>query len=421
MEETSQINHHDDALNSPAGFSEADVLDKPCPSISSPINLSIKMEDVEESQALGGSQKRKGAPSPEQSEPDDATPDHSRKRLRTGDFTSREQPRMKKHANFWYSDADTIIVVEDVLYKLSSSRLKDQSELFQDLLSGQPNNHTLEEIEVSHQPEETWYIIRHLTAKDFDVLLNMDRRPTDFCLTMPSFQDVAAILRSATLLKMDGYRAFAIHYLRSWWPSDLCCVTQNRRPYAVETFLLCRQCNVPQVLKPVFYELIRDPRGRFKVPGANASHKQGNTGCSASSQAEHLEERALDALSRDDETLVLRAREIFLIAWFDTTIRNPSRSCALRGSDNKVKQCPSSSKKNSTWEALVHTSGLFQKFMYDPIGGFEALAAVAWKSEAEKWCSQCVERMGEKWTKRAQELWDQLDEILELGEREVAT
>ncbi|KAH7883983.1 hypothetical protein F5I97DRAFT_1969248 [Phlebopus sp. FC_14] len=364
-------------------------------------------------------QKRKDAPSP------DRTPDHSghgdtyaRKRLRTEDTDtdlSGGDKTLEKHATFWYTDADTVIAVENVLYRLSSSRLKDQSEVFRGLLSDEIDATAYEQVTLSDVDGETCYCVQDLAAGDFDVLLSMDRRPTDFCLKVPSFQEVAAILRAASVLKMDGYRAFAISYLENWWPSELCRVSENPRPYAVETFLLGQQCHAPQLLKPVLYELIRDPRWQ-REPDDGQEPDEENELENAWVHVEP-EERGLESLSREDERLVHRARELVLLAWFETTSCNPSRSCVRRASDSK-EQCPSTPKKRSMWEAIVHMSGLFRKYLYDPIRGFDALIAVEWE---DQWCQDCVEQMHALWTKKKEELWDQLDELLSVDRSKLDT
>ncbi|KIJ68849.1 hypothetical protein HYDPIDRAFT_107115, partial [Hydnomerulius pinastri MD-312] len=49
----------------------------------------------------------------------------------------------------------------------------------------------------------------------------MDGRPTECCLKTPSSEEVSAILRAATPLKMIGYRVFAIKYLETRWPLSM--------------------------------------------------------------------------------------------------------------------------------------------------------------------------------------------------------
>ncbi|KAF9229754.1 hypothetical protein BS17DRAFT_744206 [Gyrodon lividus] len=384
---------------------------------------SIKLENSEETLLGVGHQKRKDRSSPDaQSGPQDAIANHTRKRVRTGDvyaMSSGGQSRLQRHATFWYPDADTVLAVEDVLYRLSSSRLKDQSELFSDLLSGEPNVTTLQEVEISRQGDETCYSIRCLAAKDFDVLLNMDRRPTEFHLKMPSFHQVAAILRAASLLKMDDYRAFAINHLESWWPTDVYRIPQNMRPHAVDTFILCRQCDVPQLLRPVFYELVRDQRGRLENTAVQGPNEQSDVTMDDAQPS--LVECSLKLLSREDERLVFRARELFLIAWFDTTSRQPNRSCSQVGSGSKSGQCPSVRRKDIAWDAAVHKSGIFREFMYDPISGLRALAVLEWGNEDARWCNQCVEQMQQNWTEKTEKLWSQLDELLGFDGGEAAT
>ncbi|KAF8845496.1 hypothetical protein BDN67DRAFT_462325 [Paxillus ammoniavirescens] len=331
--------------------------------------------------------------------------------MRSGDAISTALGRqLQKHATYWYPDADTVISVEDVLYRLSSSRLKDQSELFSDLLSGEPSAATLRAVDTSRQGDEvTCYSVRHLAAKDFDVLLRMDRRPTEFHVNTPSFHQVAAILRAASLLKMDGYRAFAINRLESWWPTDVRLISRNPRRHAAEAFILCRQCDVLQLLKPVFYDLVRDQHRR--IEGTAVKESKEEMGVTIDHPESSCVDLGLDALSREDERLVFRARELFLIAWFNTGLRTPSRTCdSDRGTG--LKKCPTPRQKDTAWNASVHKSGLFEEFMHDPIMGLEALGALKWGSEDKSWCGLCVEQVQQKWTETTEKLWNQLDELL---------
>ncbi|KIK97889.1 hypothetical protein PAXRUDRAFT_749005 [Paxillus rubicundulus Ve08.2h10] len=350
-----------------------------------------------------------------QSKLQDAATNHARKRMRSGDaIPTAPVGQLQKHATFWYPDGDTVVSVEDILYRLSSSRLKDQSELFSDLLSGKPSAATLQVVDISRRgDEETCYSIRRLVAKDFDVLLHMDRRPTQFHVNVPSFHEVAAILRTASLLKMDGYRAFAVSRLESWWPTDVRRVAQNPQQHAAEAFILCRQCDVPQLLRPVLYDLVRDQRARFKDTAAKEPKEESDM--TVDHVVSSCGDPGLDALSREDERLVFRARELFLITWFNAGLRKPS-SCPRTDADSDTgfEKCPTPRQKDTAWNASVHKSGLFKEFMHDPIMGLGALAALKWRSGDKGWCDRCVEQMQmqQKWTETTERLWNLLDELL---------
>jgi hypothetical protein len=56
---------------------------------------------------------------------------------------------------------------------------------------------------------------------------------------------------------------------------------------------------------------------------------------------------------------------------------------------------------------LVHDSGIFESYIWDPICGMQALIEAPWGGEG--FCRQCVDTMKDKWRKRREEAWRDLD------------
>src|ERR1700733_451562 len=77
--------------------------------------------------------------------------------------------------------------------------------------------------------------------------------------TPPKFPVFASILRASTALEFPSFREFAVTYLQTMWSDDLDAVSDKCLPYALETIVLARECNVPGPLKRAFYELLRIP------------------------------------------------------------------------------------------------------------------------------------------------------------------
>ncbi|KAG2093568.1 hypothetical protein BD769DRAFT_322655 [Suillus cothurnatus] len=81
--------------------------------------------------------------------------------------------------------------------------------------------------------------------------------PYGYYFVPPTFQVLAAILRAATKLGFDTYRAFAVKLLENAWSSSLADLTTESKSNAAEVVVLARTCGVESVLKRAFYEMVR--------------------------------------------------------------------------------------------------------------------------------------------------------------------
>ncbi len=76
-----------------------------------------------------------------------------------------------------------------------------------------------------------------------------------------SFPTLASILRAANAYGFTSLHKWAKHQFESMWPTgiDEVPMTPHASPFILESFLLAQECNIPKVLKRLFYELIRVP------------------------------------------------------------------------------------------------------------------------------------------------------------------
>ncbi|OAX37283.1 hypothetical protein K503DRAFT_667710, partial [Rhizopogon vinicolor AM-OR11-026] len=116
--------------------------------------------------------------------------------------------------------------------------------------------------------------------------------------TPPPFPVLAAILRAATALGFDTYRAFAVKLLENAWSSALTDLTTETKANAVEVVALARSCGVESVLKRAFYEMVR-------VAGYGLSDGELD-----GSDGEEFQE-----ISRADERRLERMREHLISTW----------------------------------------------------------------------------------------------------------
>ncbi|KAG0703088.1 hypothetical protein DFH29DRAFT_804060 [Suillus ampliporus] len=287
-----------------------------------------------------------------------------------------------KHEQFWILDGNTVLEVGGVLFKLHRSRLVDQSSFFAGLLDDQ-DVHMDDSVVVESDEHGMVY---HLTQCKifffyFCTILTVIHRAYYF--TPPPFPVLAAILRAATALGFDTYRAFAVKVLENAWSSSLADLTTERKPNAVEVVTLARTCGIESVLKRAFYEMVRI-----------AGYGLGD------GELDGVDGEGFQEISRADERRLERMREHLISAWSQDAVR-VDRSFV----------CPNQPKETignrDAWERRVHDSGLYDEYQFDPLCGLQALIDIKW-DEDEGWCSCCVRARRDVWTKRRQRTWERI-------------
>ncbi|KAH7921241.1 hypothetical protein BV22DRAFT_1198321 [Leucogyrophana mollusca] len=297
------------------------------------------------------------------------------------DLGSDTRNGAEQHFIYWYRDGDTVVRVEDTLYKLHSSRLIELSAYFKELLGGGGKMEL--DPDDSDPDDPNWmpsvHYITETTARDFDALLAVDRRPTDFILTPPPFHTVAAIIRAASALGFKGYYDLAIQRLNKLWDSRLEDVLQESLSEAAAAVALARECDIPQVPRRALYELLRMDEGKLY---AN-------------------DHRGLDELESADQQRVIKAREALAVAWVKNATQFPPPSRCL------VDKSGCAVYRSSSWRKLVVDSGILLKYMHDPIAGLLVLIEQDWA--AAGWCVDCVEKMKREWGAERERIWKDLD------------
>lgn len=187
--------------------------------------------------------------------------------------------------------------------------------------------------------------------------------------------------------------------LENAWSSSLADLTTETKPNAVEVVALARTCGVESVLKRAFYEMVR-------VAGYGLS--DGDDG------------EASQEISRADERRLERMREHLISTWSQAAVRvDSSFKCpneaktrsidsgdASSSSTSTDSPCQSLSSKRADWERLVHDSGLYDEYQFDPLCGLQALIDTKWDEEG--WCSDCVRARREAWTRMRQRTWERV-------------
>lgn len=205
----------------------------------------------------------------------------------------------------------------------------------------------------------------------------------------PDSDVIAPILRASTTLAFPRFRDFCIHMLRRTWSDDLNFYTTYGIPFPAETIVLAKQYHVPDVLKRSYYELIRENL---------LDEKSGSYA----------------TLSSEDLFLVIKTRNELSEEWMSLVAVPASFACPRKNNDSEKSVCPSLASRKAAWYKIVHESGLAQEWASDPIAGLDKLIAADWK--AHRFCDECTERRQAEWREKKEELWEKLDEWLQLKE-----
>ncbi|KAG2093566.1 hypothetical protein BD769DRAFT_1520420 [Suillus cothurnatus] len=281
------------------------------------------------------------------------------KRAKSGRVTTR------KHEDFYILDANTVIEVDGVLFKLHRSRLVTKSLFFMQLLENHDNdNFPNDQVRVEIDGKVTIYHLGNTTtADDFVALLTFDDNPTEYYFQPPPFSVLASILRAATALRFEKYRVWAA----------------RPKENAADVIILARSCGVTSGVKRALYELARTRRiGLHDVLG----------------------QAGLLRIGLADERCVELIKELLVTTWSKVAVRIDT---------------PRNSKKVSTQNhptgclgRRVHDSGLYTKFLFDPVCGAQELINIPW--EKEDWCTDCIQSRRAAWRKIRENLWSDMDE-----------
>ncbi|KAG1889276.1 hypothetical protein F4604DRAFT_1950215 [Suillus subluteus] len=342
----------------------------------------------------GKVKEKRGAPGTTSSEPGQGRP---LKRARSDCATAQN------HETFYILDANTLIEVDGVLFKLHRSRLVTKSSFFAQLLEHNlkddfPNN---DDVWVENNGKVTVYHLGNITTADELVtLLKFDDNPIEYYFQPPPLSVLAPILRAATALRFEMYRVWAAQVLGQTWSSSLADLTPEPKENAAEFIALARSCDVNSGVKRALYELARTRR-----IGLHGNDVLGQSG--------------LEQISHADQKCVVLIRELSVTTWSEIAVRiatSPCQGDKVNTSSPWNKKAKSSVPQETcsfeygtqdAWERRIHDSGLYTKFLFDPVCGAQALIDIPWGEEG--WCSHCIRSKRATWKKIREKLWSDMD------------
>lgn len=204
-----------------------------------------------------------------------------------------------------------------------------------------------------------------------------------YVLEPPHSQTIAAVLRAASALSCKSLARFSEKLLLEIWSPNLHRLTRAPMPSAQEVVLIARELGIPEVLKRAFYELLRAPDAR-------------------------------DKLSPGDQHRIHKAHGELQMAWAGFVWNTPNShafQCHARTSA-EARTCAAAMDRDrfQTWRELLEEHELFTSS--DPLDSLQSLTDLGWASVG--YCPTCVAARREVFARKRQELWEKLDQWLEL-------
>jgi hypothetical protein len=186
------------------------------------------------------------------------------------------------------------------------------------------------------------------------------------------------VLHAATVLDFPAFGAASIKHIEGLfsphvWDVPSACIGSSM---AMEVVLLGQTYDLPDIMKRAYYELLR------------------SSGQSITDQSQQL--------SAKDQHRIATVRAKLAHFWVDCAVSHPSDFVC----SSEVK-CKAETDGQTIHYKLVLASGLFKKFIHDPIGGLRVLMRVGWEDEG--FCTICVNRKVAMCHSARNELWCQLD------------
>ena len=194
----------------------------------------------------------------------------------------------------------------------------------------------------------------------------------------------------------------------------------------METILLAQQCEVPEVLKSAYYELLRTPTfGQDLAAYVHAESSQRPSMLDVTTEAEE-QNAPPPRLAASDFVRLQTAKEALQTEWLALVRAAPLPSafpCPLApfATDNSADadkrkaalECAQTRRDDVTmWTARLVQNGLFEVGFTDVMKGIDRLVETDWAEMG--YCMGCVGERREAWTEKREKLWTRLDVLLGL-------
>ncbi|KAI9070277.1 hypothetical protein FKP32DRAFT_1586289 [Trametes sanguinea] len=297
----------------------------------------------------------------------------------------------KRSANYWHLDGSVVVQVQDTLFRLHRSRLAQQSDFFAALFrnnDGSSDSPVLvEEDTVDNCPV---YVISGVSVLDFERLLT-------------------ALDAGIDLDKLPG-------------------VKEGNAAAATQTVLLAQDCDLPELLKPAYYELLRTPGfGQdlsvyLHAESSDASYPAARLKMESDEDEQNAPSPTLPA---SDFVRLVNAKQVLQREWqalvrappLPSTFVCPLSKISPFSRDGRTRDALVLCQRawlaeEAQWYSWVMPTGLFELGMIDVFAGMRRLIDIDW--QAKGFCLGCVSERRDAWAAKRRALWDKLDVLLGL-------
>lgn len=315
--------------------------------------------------------------------------------------------KLRNHERFWLPDGNVVIELDDIHFRVHRSWLAQHSKrIAASLPSKGKDGGQFEQITLDFRGK--------LKAKDFETLLLLYDNPGNFrCAIEPL--TLMSLIRAATSLDFDSDRVWLVKELEALWPSSLEEVTASleSRLDAPKVFALARMCNIDGLLKPAFYEMARMPG-----LGLDKLEESEQIGCADVLRLvrirEYLSDMWVQAAVREDPAFVcpnLHGAPSSSGEGTSTPSEQVDEEPVLGSitSASVANTCFLVTSRREAWARLVHDSGIFTQYRYDPLRGLAVLINMEWTND---WCKDCKGKRKLDWHTMQRIIWEKIDEYL---------
>ncbi|KAI0363516.1 hypothetical protein BV20DRAFT_122720 [Pilatotrama ljubarskyi] len=296
----------------------------------------------------------------------------------------------RQSPDFWYPDGNIILVFGDVGYKLVASRL---SRYFTSLPLPHPDcgDNDVDDCKTLSVP--------NIAPEKFEKLLRYVELPFEYSINTAPRDTVLEIVRTSKLLGCSRALQQALVRIGDLTHSegppgpDAWSFCDNYKA-AIEMIHLAREHDVPSILKPAFYELLRDDKFWRVV-----KHK--------GPDAVQLPPNDIVRLYTAHAELGTEWRELCLIP---PSSRHWSSACTCR-----ISQEPPA--RQHAWRKMLPDDVLEES---DPINSSGDLHALLVR-DPKDWCKSCLKIQQDRWNNARGRWWHELDQWLGLSPRPAAS
>ncbi|KAL1948037.1 hypothetical protein VTO73DRAFT_12112 [Trametes versicolor] len=403
---------------------------------------SSELPRVPASQPLPQPTKRaRRAQPPSASQPIPVTPSYKTPTVVKTEPASAAKPKgkqktvaRKRSENFWHLDGSVVVQVQNTLFRLHRSRLTQQSEYFAALQNGDGSRDSPALVDWDLVDSCPVYIVKGVSVLDFERLLTALDAGIAYAINPPPFRVLASLIRASHALSFKTILTFATHLLRDMWPSDLARIHETshadraqRVSQATETVLLAQQCDLPELLKAAYHELLRAPDfGQDLAVYVHAESADGADTRRLEMEYDEDEDNAPPArLAASALLRLVAAKEAMQKEWLAHARAPPLPSafpCPLarlpdtnddpRTVDAMRKCASARTDAERGWLSLLLQTGVFEAGLGDVFVGLQRLADMDWKEMG--YCMGCVSERRDAWLEKREKLWRRLDVLLGL-------